>query len=130
MGFHHQHRVRYSECDMQNVVFNAHYMAFCDDAVDSWFRTEFADGFEQHGWDFMLKRATLEWQSPARLRETIDMDVAITRWGTTSFDIGIVGTVEQRAVFTATLTNVGVRPGTLEPIAPPPYVRARLDGAV
>src|SRR5688500_1093405 len=34
----HEVRVRYGECDMQRVVFNAHYMAYCDDAVDTWFR--------------------------------------------------------------------------------------------
>ena len=31
-------RVRYGEVDMQRVVFNAHYLAYCDDAADLWFR--------------------------------------------------------------------------------------------
>ena len=30
--------VRYGECDQQGVVFNAHYMAYCDDASDRWLR--------------------------------------------------------------------------------------------
>jgi acyl-CoA thioester hydrolase len=129
VGFHHEHRVRYGECDMQNVVFNAHYLAFCDDAVDTWFRTLFREGFEAHGWDFMTKRATIEWQSPARLSDVIEMDVAIARWGHTSFDVGVVGTVGDRAVFTATLTYVGVRPGTVEPVPAPELVRSRLGEA-
>ena len=38
-GFIHRVRVRYGEVDMQRVVFNAHYLAYCDDAADLWFRT-------------------------------------------------------------------------------------------
>jgi acyl-CoA thioesterase FadM len=30
--YRHTIRVRYGECDMQRVVFNAHYFAYCDDA--------------------------------------------------------------------------------------------------
>ena len=32
----HHIRVRYGEVDMQRVVFNSHYLAYCDDAVESW----------------------------------------------------------------------------------------------
>jgi YbgC/YbaW family acyl-CoA thioester hydrolase len=38
MGLHHEIRVRYGEVDMQRVVFNANYLAYCDDAADLWFR--------------------------------------------------------------------------------------------
>ena len=54
MAYVHRIRVRYGECDMQRVVFNAHYMAYCDDAVDTWFRAELAPdglGFEALGFD-------------------------------------------------------------------------------
>ena len=72
MGFRHVVRVRYGECDMQKVVFNANYLAYIDDAVDTWFRTVFAPegSFEELGFDFMVKRIELEWQSPARFGET------------------------------------------------------------
>ena len=30
--------VRYSECDMQQVVHNSVYLRWCDDLADSWFR--------------------------------------------------------------------------------------------
>ena len=50
----HRIQVRYGEVDMQRVVFNAHYLAYCDDAVENWLR---ARGVQvaDHGWDFMLK---------------------------------------------------------------------------
>ena len=121
-------RVRYGEVDMQRVVFYAHYLTYCDDTGDTWLRSLFSD-FETLGWDIMLKKATVEWQSGARLQERLDIDVAIARWGDTSFDIGVRGVVGDRAVFTATLVYVGVRPGTLEPVAPPAVVRAKLGEA-
>ena len=34
MSFRHSIRVRYGECDMQGVVFNAHYLAYVDDALE------------------------------------------------------------------------------------------------
>ena len=33
---------------MQGVVFNAHYLAYCDDACDSWFRS-CSSNFEEQG---------------------------------------------------------------------------------
>ena len=128
VGFHHQHRVRYGECDMQQVVFNAHYLAFCDDAVDTWFRVALPGGFEKKlDWEFMLKKAVIEWQSPARLLEVIDMDVSIGRWGNTSFDVRIVGTVKDRSVFTATITYVGVALGTVDPLPTPDAIKTALS---
>ncbi|MGK2930914.1 MAG: acyl-CoA thioesterase [Acidimicrobiales bacterium] len=32
-------RVRYYECDMQRVVHNAVYLAWCDDVADRYFRS-------------------------------------------------------------------------------------------
>ena len=111
---------------MQGVVFNAHYLAYCDDAVDTWLRTLGAN-FERSGWDIMLKKATIEWQGPAGIGDTLDIDVGVTRWGNTSLDVGFTGTVGDRAVFTATITYVGVAWGTKTPMAPPPEVRALLS---
>src|SRR4029079_4289984 len=57
MSYRHTVRVRYGECDMQSVVFNAHYLPYCDDAIDTWFRSVLAadGGMEHLGFDFMVK---------------------------------------------------------------------------
>jgi acyl-CoA thioester hydrolase len=123
----HSVRIRYGEVDMQGVVFNAHYLAYCDDAVDTWLRTLDAH-FEQYGWDIMLKRAVVEWQGPAGIGDTLDIDLAVSRWGNTSLDVGFTGTVGGRPVFTATITYVGVEAGTTQPAPPPAEVRALLGG--
>jgi acyl-CoA thioesterase FadM len=52
---------------MQRVVFNAHYLAYCDDAVDTWFRTVLApesSSFEALGFDFMVKTLNITWDAP------------------------------------------------------------------
>jgi acyl-CoA thioester hydrolase len=125
----HLIRVRYGECDMQRVVFNAHYMAYCDDAVDSWFRTVLTpdgDGFESLGFDFMLKTATLTWHAPLVFGETADLHCSVTRWGNASFDVTIEGTVADAARFSATITYVSVVPGEIRPARIPEIVRERL----
>jgi len=123
----HSVRIRYGEVDMQGVVFNAHYLAYCDDAVDTWLRTLDVH-FEQYGWDIMLKRAVIEWQGPAGIGDTLDIDLGVSRWGNTSLDVGFTGAVQGRPVFTATITYVGVKAGTKEPAPPPPAVKTLLSG--
>jgi len=125
--FRHSIRVRYGEVDMQRVVFNAHYLAYCDDACESWVRDRGVRMLD-NGWDFMLKKATVEWSGSATVGDTIDIDVAASRWGNTSFDVTFSGSVAGRPVFTAVITYVGVRLGTLETMAPPADVRSRLGG--
>jgi acyl-CoA thioester hydrolase len=122
----HSIRVRYGECDMQRVVFNAHYLAYCDDAVERWLA---AKGVRVNdvGWDFMLKKSMIEWQGAATVHETIDIAVEATRWGTTSFDVLFTGSVDGRPVFTNTITYVGVKLGTKETMAPPEDVKRTLS---
>src|SRR3954451_10188422 len=107
MSYVHRVRVRYGECDMQKVVFNAHYMAYCDDAVDTWFRSVFAPdgtGFEALGFDFMLKKCVVTWEAPLVFGETGDLACSVSRWGNASFDVLIVGTVQAKPRFRADIT--------------------------
>jgi acyl-CoA thioester hydrolase len=119
--------VRYAEVDQQGVVFNAHYMTYCDTAVDRWWRSA---GLQigQHDYDCMVVKAVLEWQGSAKYAEELDVEVHASRWGNTSFDATCVGTVGDRPIFTATLTYVGVRHGTTETMPMPDEIKAALGG--
>ena len=127
MSYTHQIRVRYGEVDMQRVVFNAHYLAYCDDAVERWLAALGLNVFD-HGWDFMLKKAVIEWAGAATVHDVVDIAVAVRRWGNTSFDVGFTGSVAGSPVFDCTITYVGVKAGTRETMPPPPEVRALLGG--
>ena len=126
MTFRHRLKVRYGEVDQQGVVFNAHYLAYVDDTIDTWFRDALGPSFQEHDWDIMLKKAVVEWSSPAGLGDTHDLDAAIGRWGRTSLDVRVDGAVDGRAVFTAVITYVGVHFGTHTPRRAPDAVRAAL----
>ena len=125
--FVHRIRVRYGEIDLQRVVFNAHYLAYCDDDAVYWFHAMGA-GLEDDWWDVMVKKATITWSGAARVHDELVIAVAVRRWGTTSFDVGFDGTVDGAAVFSATLTYVAVRTGTTETVRVPDDFRAAAGG--
>ena len=128
MGARREIEVRYGEVDLQRVVFNAHYLAYIDDAMDSWMR-QLDGNFEALGWDFMLKRADLVWSGGAGLGDTIVVDSRIASWGRTSFVVRHDLSVGERVVLTADVTYVGVEPGTTRPIPPPEAIRRHLGNA-
>jgi acyl-CoA thioester hydrolase len=111
---------------MQQVVFNANYLAYIDDAIDTWMRTVLGP-IEQLGFDFMVKKATVEWQAPARFGDTLDLDVSVARWGRSSFDVLVLGSAGDRSIFTATLVYVSTAPGEAAATPIPDSVRAALD---
>ena len=85
MIYKHQIRVRYGELDPQGVVFNANYLAYCDDAMDRWLHSTILKNLEELGLDVMLKKVILEWDAPARLGDELLIEVQVLRWGNTSY---------------------------------------------
>lgn len=122
----HQIQVRYGECDMQGVVFNANYLAYVDHALDLWFRDELGTNYQDR-FDFMVKKVTLDWDSPARAHETLQVRPEITRWGRTSFDLTAWLSVGDRKVARADLVYVSITPGTHRPAEIPAEVRTALS---
>lgn len=127
--FTHSIPVRYGEVDQQGVVFNAHYLAYIDDTFERWTQS-FGFDPDALGWDMMLKTVTIEWHGPAHNRETIDFGVAVTRWGSSSFEITSVAHVDDRPVITATVLYVSVVLGENTPMRTPDEVRAAFGPAV
>ncbi len=135
-GYRHTIKVRYGECDMQRVVFNANYLAYVDDAVDSWMRSVLApqlatsdDPTNLHsiGFDFMVKKASVTWQLPVTFAETVDLYCSVGRWGTTSFDVEVRGSVDGQDRFTSTVTYVSVDPTSQRPTPVPVSVKSALE---
>jgi YbgC/YbaW family acyl-CoA thioester hydrolase len=116
---------------MQQVVFNGHYLGWCDVACARWFESSLGwTGFDDDV-DWMVVRAEITWQGSATYGDTVDIDCGVGRWGTTSFDIRYRGTVADRPVFEATVTSVCVVPGTKDKVAVPERLRqclALVDG--
>jgi acyl-CoA thioester hydrolase len=77
--------VRYAEVDGQNVVFNAHYLTYCDEAMSHYFTDLGLGPFSAY---VQLVSSTLTWKAPARWGDVVDVDVSCLRIGTTSLVLG------------------------------------------
>lgn len=79
-------RVRYAECDMQGVVFNAHYLAYFDVSMTELWRAAFGryDAMLDRGVDLVVVGARLRFRASARFDDELTMEIAVTRLGTTS----------------------------------------------
>lgn len=103
--FSHEFSVRYGECDAQGVVFNAHYLAYCDHTMDEFLRVVVPPGDD---FELMLKAASLVWHAPLRYRDLVVMECGVSRWGRTSMDVHFRGRVGDEVRFEATITYVSV----------------------
>ena len=106
--YRHTIRVRYGEVDKQGVVFNAHYMAYMDDAMETWL-LPIRELRNRLGWDMMLRRATIDFLGSVTDGDLLDIDLAIRHWGRTSWILGYRGTHEGRPIFTGEVVYVSVR---------------------
>lgn len=125
----HTVRVRYGEVDQQGVVFNAHYLAYIDDALERWLAPIVEDRREER-WDMMLKKVTLEWQGSLGNGDHLGIDFAVTRWGRTSWDVTYRGSCEGRPIFLATVVYISVRVPENEAMETPESIRAYMGEAV
>src|SRR5579864_1995469 len=86
--FRYYLRVRYGECDAQKVVFNARYADYVDLSTVEFLRAlGYAEALISGALDYQLVKLTLEWKSPARFDEILELSVWTRQLGNTSFTI-------------------------------------------
>jgi acyl-CoA thioester hydrolase len=73
--------VRYAEVDQQGVVFNSHYLLYCDEAMGAFCLQRGLKDFVEL---VRLVASAQTWSGPARWGDVIDVDVTCTRVGITS----------------------------------------------
>lgn len=124
-------RVRYGECDAQQVVFNARYGDYIDVAATEFYRALF--GSYQYlldrGLDSQVVRMTTDWSSPARFDDVLVIQVQTLRLGTTSYSllVEIIQQAEQRLVARSEVTYVMVDAQSFGKTAIPADLRAQLE---
>jgi acyl-CoA thioester hydrolase len=87
MPFTHRLRVRYNECDPQNLVFNANFLAYADIAITELLREAFGSYtqmVETYGVDQVVAEARIRYLAPARFDDLVDITLTMTNLGTTS----------------------------------------------
>lgn len=90
-------RVRYAECDLQGIVFNANYLAFADVGLTEYLRalmvqeTGSGDRDMMHGFigifggDNWVRHADVDFRASGKADDLLDIAVRITRFGRTSY---------------------------------------------
>jgi acyl-CoA thioester hydrolase len=85
--------VRYAEVDGQGVVFNSHYLLYCDEAMSLLCRER---GLLDLADRVRVKASSLVWTSGAVWGEIVSVIATCTHVGRTSFRISFVVTADSR----------------------------------
>jgi acyl-CoA thioester hydrolase len=86
-AFFHPLRVRWAEVDMQGIVFNGHYLTYFDVAFTEYWRATGLPGVMQQaeeGQEMFARKATIEYQGPARFDDMLDIGVRCAGFGRSS----------------------------------------------
>ena len=130
LPFRYYLRVRYIECDAQKVVFNSRYSEYVDVSINEFLRASGVLGdFITGPLDFQLVKQTVEWKAPARFDQVLELSIAATRLGTTSFTIGTEFRVADNDFLIVTVETVYVLVDakTLTKLPLPDAIRAALQ---
>ena len=121
----YRRKIRFSDCDVQGIVFNPNYALYIADTITDFFDAVGVswDTFIANGYHLVLARNEIEYRSPARLGETLVTGARIGRVGTSSLTFDLQCSDEQsgRVVADARLVQIVVDHETLRPKPVPPF---------
>ena len=124
-------RVRWAEVDMQQIVFNGHYLMYFDTAVAGYWRAlalPYQASMAALGGDLYVRKAMLDYEGPARYDELLDVGIRCARIGNSSMVLqAAVFRGEQRLVH-GELIYVFADPATQTARPVPGTLREMLQG--
>jgi acyl-CoA thioester hydrolase len=124
-------RVRYGECDAQQVVFNARYGDYVDVAATEFYRAVFGSyqNLLEQNLDSQVVRMTIDWSAPARFDDVLQLEVRTLRLGNSSFalEVDIRRQADQAAIARAEVTYVMVDAQAFTKASIPDAIRAQLE---
>jgi acyl-CoA thioester hydrolase len=129
--FRYYLRVRYGECDAQQVAFNPRYGEYIDLACFEFLRAALPrpqDAFDGT-FEVQTARQVIEWKAPARFDDVLEITVWTSRLGTTSFTLSfeLRRAGEAALLTTAETVYVHVAPVTFQKRDIAPAMRAALQ---
>ena len=128
----HRLRVRWSEVDMQKIVFNGNYLNYVDVAIADYWRAiglPYPHGYvDRYANDVYLRKATVEYHGSARYDDVLDVLVRVAKMGRSSmtflFEIWHAEPdATETPLVTAELVYVNADPKTMTSAPLPPGVR-------
>lgn len=126
--FAHKLRVRYAECDLQGIVFNAHYLAYFDTSITELWRAAFG-GYRtmlERGIDIVLVHVELDFHLSARFDDELTLEVELGSLGNTSVITAHRISRDGELLVDGSLTHVFVDRQALTKVAIPGWAREGL----
>jgi len=125
----HPLRVRYAECDPQQIVFNANYFAYFDVGMTELWRAAIGSYavMMQRGVDMVVAEASARFLGAARFDDELQLEVSITRLGTTACTTRHRVMHDGEMLVEGTMRHVFVDPRSLEKVAIPRWLRDALS---
>lgn len=128
--FRHRLRVRWSEVDAQQVVFNGHYLNYLDVAMGDFWRAvglPYPEAFHSGGGDVFVRRNALDYHAPARLDDWLDIGVRCDRLGNTSLTMAWAAWCGGRLLVSGEVVYVHTSLESGRPAPLPASVRSQLQ---
>ncbi len=119
-------RVRWAEVDMQQIVFNGHYLTYFDTALASYWRAmalPYQQTMQSLGGDLYVRKATLEYGGSARYDDLLKVGVRCARVGNTSITFNTVVFRGEATLVRGELVYVFANPVSQKPEAVPKALR-------
>jgi len=128
--FHHRLRVRWTEVDMQGVVFFGHYVTYFDLAMAEYFRAmgrPYPDGLVASGGDLFVKKVDCEYFGSARYDDLLDIGVRTARLGRSSLTLGVAVTRDGETLAAGEVVYVHADPESRQSVPLPEDLRASIE---
>lgn len=123
-------RVRYAECDAQQVVFNSRYGDYVDVAATEFMRAMggLYDELMNQGFDNQVVKLVVEWKSSAKYDDVLAIKVACQHVGNTSYSLIVefLDHATDRYVAKAEIIYVVVDGKTFEKCPVPEFFKEKL----
>ena len=120
-------QVRWSEVDVQQIVFNAHYLTYFDTAMAGYWRAlalPYADAMALLQGDVFLRKASVDFHASAHMEDWLDVCVRCARVGTSSIVFAGAVFCERRPLVQGELVYVFADPKTQTSRPVPPALRS------
>ncbi|HEX7173071.1 MAG TPA: thioesterase family protein [Candidatus Limnocylindria bacterium] len=129
--FRHRIRVRWSECDLQGVVFYANYLGYFDIAMTELWRSAVSPYGEMNesGADMVVAEAHITYRASARFDDEVDLVATVMSLGETSMvtSLAVERMPDGELLAEGRLRHVFVDPATMQKRGIPAEVRAGLE---
>ncbi len=129
MTFSHPLRVRYAECDLQGIVFNANYMMYVDVAFTEFWREAVGPWQDmiERGVDMVVAEANLRFLSPARFDDELSLRASIAKLGESSLTTEMEIMRGEELLVDVQIRHVCVSTETWRKTSIPDWVRTGLE---